>query len=140
MKMIALFKNKTMNIVMAAAILITCVLSGSITTYADELPEPYPHPSSYLQDVHVGQDVVWQTYQDYPELTVSYTSSDPDIIQISENGELTVLREGVVEITSSTPGNENYRASAFTNFMETISSEEGLYLIEGDPLLRRERR
>ena len=43
MKMIALFKNKTMNIVMAAAILITCVLSGSITTYADELPEPYPH-------------------------------------------------------------------------------------------------
>ena len=55
MKMIALFKNKTMNIVMAAAILITCVLSGSITTYADELPEPYPHPSSYLQDVHVGQ-------------------------------------------------------------------------------------
>ena len=120
--------------------MITCVLSGSITTYADEFPEPYPHPSSYLQDAHVGQDVVWQPYQDYPELTVSYTSSDPDIIQISENGELTVLREGVVEITASTPGNENYRASAFTNFMETISSEEGLYLIEGDPLLRRERR
>ncbi len=133
MKMIALFKNKTMNIVAAAAILIACVLSGSFTTYADELPEPYPHPSSYLQDVHVGQDVVWQPYQDYPELTVSYTSSDPDIIQISENGELTVLREGVVEITASTSGNENYRASAFTNFMETISSEEGLYLIEGDP-------
>ena len=51
-----------------------------------------------------------------------------------------MLREGVVEITASTPGNENYRASAFTNFMETISSEEGLYLIEGDPHLRRERR
>ena len=117
----------------AAAVFLICILSGTFTAFADELPEPDPHPSSYLQNVHVGQDVLWQPYQEYPELTVSYASSDPDIIQISEEGKLTVLREGVVEITASTPGNENYKESTFTNFMETLSSEEGLYLIEGDP-------
>ena len=126
------FLKKILCPVTAAAVLMACVLFGSFSAFADELPKPDPHPGSHLQTVHVGQPVLWQPYQDYPELSVSYASSDPDIVQISEKGELTVLREGGVTISASTPGNENYSASDFTNYMEAVSSEEGLYLIEAD--------
>ena len=129
---LALSKKKILCAVLAAAVLTACIPFGSLTVFADGLPEPEVHESAYVQSVHIGQTVSWQPYQAYPDLAVSYTSSDPDIIQISEKGELTVLKEGVADLTATTPGNGSYSASSFSIMMEALSSEEGLYLLTAD--------
>ena len=119
------------------AVLICALMMGSlipVSVFADdELPEPSVHPNAYIYAVHIGQAVSWQPYREYPELSVTYSSSKPDILQISEEGALTALQEGASELTASTPGNGQYSASDISVFVEVLSSEDGLYLISGDP-------
>ena len=118
-------------------VLICALMLGSlisVSVFADgELPEPSVHPSTYLQSVHIGQAVSWQPYQEHPELSVTYSSSEPDTLQISETGALTALKEGMSELTASTPGNEHYRAASVSTIVDVVSSEDGLYLAVGDP-------
>ncbi len=125
-----LIKRLLLCVTLVAALLLNCF---PVISFADdELPEPSVHPSAYLTAVHIGQAVSWQPYQDYPELSVTYSSSKPDILQISETGALTALKEGMTELTVSTPGNEHYKASKFSLYVEVISSDDGLYLLIGD--------
>ncbi|MBR3244660.1 MAG: LPXTG cell wall anchor domain-containing protein [Parasporobacterium sp.] len=128
---IALIKKIVLCMTLTAALLLNCFPAVSFAD--DELPEPSVHPSAYLTSIHIGQTVSWQPYQEYPELSVTYSSSKPDILQISEDGALTALKEGISELTASTPGNEYYRESAFSGFVEVVSSEDGLYLNVGEP-------
>ena len=123
-------KRRALCAALAAAFLLACTPFASV---AEGRPEPEPDPSAYIQTVHVAQPVVWQPYRDQPELAVSYASSAPDVVLISQDGELSVLKEGLAELTASTPGNGEWASSSFSIEVEALPAGDGLYLIADDP-------
>ncbi|MBE5899440.1 MAG: hypothetical protein E7279_07535 [Lachnospiraceae bacterium] len=122
--------KKIYAILLVLVLLLTFVPT---VTFASNKIEPDASSDSYITTLHIGQSWKWTPYKNYPELSVTYSSDNPDVISIAADGTLTIHKEGFATLKATTPGNDTYDESTFSNSIEVLDASNGLYLYEGDP-------
>lgn len=126
-------QNRWLNRVGSAilAALLSCVVMCGMSFAGEtetEKPEPEVNYEFDLQAIHVGQSRQWTPYADYPELEVTYSSSDPDILTIREDGTLEPHREGNALISAAAQETSVYREGSYEIYLYVLGAEDGLYL------------
>ena len=106
---------------------------GALFARADEtegLEEPDVDYDSFIEAIHIGQTHVWKPFAGYPDLPVTYLSSDPETAEIAEDGTITPFAEGAVTVTASTPRTDTLDAGEAEMYFYILSEENGLYLTD----------
>ena len=115
-----------------SALLVLAMLVSGISPCAKASAGAEPE-TSYESDVfslHVGDTHQWKPFADYPELQVTYQSSDPDVLSITTDGLITALHEGEATVTAATVKTEEYKSAEHECFIVVFPSADGLYLSE----------
>ena len=101
-------------------------------TEAETEEEPEVDYSFDIGSIHVGQTHRWTPYSGYPQLQVTYSSSDPQVLSIDENGMLTAHQKGEVLIEAAVSGTSEYKKSEYSIFLYVLPETDGLYLTDID--------
>ena len=70
---------------------------GALFARADEtegLEEPDVDYDSFIEAIHIGQTHVWKPFAGYPDLPVTYSSSDPEAAEIAKMERSLLSRKG----------------------------------------------
>ena len=100
------------------------------TEESSALPEPEIDYASDIDFIHIGYSHVWKPFVHEPDLPVTYSSSDPEIAAIAEDGTVTPLREGAAFFTASVPETGKTRACETGIYVSVLPGEDGLYLTD----------
>ena len=115
-----------------SAFLVLAILVSGFNTCArasvDE--EPEINFDSDVSSLHVGNTHQWKPFVDYPQLQVTYQSSDPGVLSITSDGVITALQEGEATVTAATAETGGYQAAEHECLIVVFSSEDGLCLSE----------
>ena len=109
------------------------ILIGAAAASADEtegLPEPEENYDTFIEAIHIGQTHVWKPFADYPQLYVTYSSDDTDILMISDDGTITPVSEGSATLSASTAPTDEYRACEAQMYLYVLPEENELYLTD----------
>ena len=127
MKMLASFSKRLLSALLVLAALISIL---SPCARASSGTEPEVNYESDVSSLHVGDTHQWKPFVDYPQLQVSYESSDPDVLSITSDGTMTALREGEATVTASTAKTGEFSPAEYECLIVVFSSGDGLYLSE----------
>ena len=108
-------------------LLIIMILTTGICAEAREKAEPDVDYSYDIESIHVGQSCRWTPFAGYPDLPVTYSSSEPECLSIDGDGTLTAIREGSSMISASTPETSELEKSEYGIFLYVLSEKDGLY-------------
>ena len=113
-------------------LLILGMLLSSFPAYAETSAGAKPEASSEsdTQSLHVGDTHEWKPFVKYPQLQVTYRSSDPEVLRISADGLLTALKEGEVTVTATSAKTAEYASAKYECLIYVFSSADGLCLSE----------
>ena len=125
MKTHAVFAKRWLSVLLVLMAL-TSILSPCVRTFAET--EPEVSCESDVSSLHVGDTHLWKPFADYPQLQVSYESSDPDVLSITFDGTMTALREGEAIVTATTAKTGEFSPAAYECLIVVFSSADGLYL------------
>ena len=92
--------------------------------------EPEVNFESDVPSLHIGDTHQWKPFVDYPQLQVTYQSSEPDVLSITPDGFITALREGEATVTAVTAKTGEYSSAEHECLIIVFSSADGLYLSE----------
>ena len=109
------------------------VLSGVAAAGADEtegLPVPEENYDTFIESIHIGQAHVWKPFADYPDLPVTYSSDNTDIMTISDDGTIAPVSEGAATLTASAEQTDEYQACEAEMYLYVLPEENGLYLTD----------
>ena len=115
-----------------SVLLVLGMLLSSFPAYAETSAGAKPEASSEsdTQSLHVGDTHEWKPFVKYPQLQVTYRSSDPEVLRISADGLLTALKEGEVTVTATSAKTAEYASTEYECLIYVFSSADGLYLSE----------
>ena len=113
-------------------LLVLGMLLSSFPAYAETSAGAKPEASSEsdTQSLHVGDTHEWKPFVKYPQLQVTYRSSDPEVLRISADGLLTALKEGEVTVTATSAKTAEYASTEYECLIYVFSSADGLCLSE----------
>ena len=114
-----------------ALLVLAMVFSGfSSCAKASAESEPEVNYESDVSSLHVGNTHPWKPFVDYPQLQVTYMSSNPDVLSISSDGLITALQEGEATVTATSGKTGEYNSAEHECFIVVFSSADGLCLSE----------
>ena len=113
-------------------LLIIMILTTAICAEAGEKAEPDVDYSYDIESIHVGQSCRWTPFAGYPDLPVTYSSSEPECLSIDGEGTLTAIGEGSSMISAFTPETSEFEKSEYGIFLYVLSEKDGLYLTDTD--------
>ena len=127
MKSLSAFTKRLLS-----ALLVLVMFASSFPAYAETSTGEAPEISSEsdIQSLHVGNTHEWKPFVNYPQLQVTYSSSDPEVLSISADGLLTALQEGKVTVTATSAKTAEYASATYDCLIYVFSSADGLYLSE----------
>ena len=127
MKSLSAFTKRLLS-----ALLVLVMLASSFPAYAETSTGEAPEISSEsdIQSLHVGNTHEWKPFVNYPQLQVTYSSSDPEVLSISADGLLTALQEGEATVTATSAKTAEYASATYDCLIYVFSSADGLYLSE----------
>jgi hypothetical protein len=118
-------------------LLVLGMLLSSFPAYAETSAGAKPEASSEsdTQSLHVGDTHEWKPFVKYPQLQVTYRSSDPEVLRISADGLLTALQEGEATVTATIAKTGGSGPAKHECLIMVFSSGDGLCLSEMGPYL-----